>query len=266
MPYAPTAEEKIREIYQILSRQWGPQHWWPARSRFEVVTGAFLTQNTGWSNVERALERLRMAGVLNLEGIRNIQIARLQKLIRPSGYFRQKATRLKNFVDFLDHQCGGSFTRLFSQPTSRLRDQLLGLNGIGPETADSILLYAGQHPVFVVDTYTRRVATRHALAPEKAGYEELRLLFERALQTATPNAERGEFLPAGASHKASRMSTAKRCGSAQVFNEMHAFMVGIGKNYCHKTRPDCQHCPLAGLLPSPMTPAPENAVPRFTRL
>jgi endonuclease-3 related protein len=157
-------------MYSVLARAWGRQHWWPAQSRFEVIVGAFLTQNTNWSNVEIAMRKLRSAGVLNVDGIRELPIDRLEQLVRSSGYFRQKAARLKNFVRFLDDTYSGSLTRVFAQPTATLREQLLSLNGVGPETADSILLYAGQHPIFVVDAYTRRIAARHGILPADADY------------------------------------------------------------------------------------------------
>jgi len=133
-------EEKIVAMYSALFRIWGNQHWWPAQSRFEVIVGAYLTQNTSWSNVEIAMSKLRSARVLSVDGIRSLPIRRLEKLIRSSGYFRQKASRLKRFVEFLDGNYGGSLTKMFAQPTAELREQLLALNGVGPETADSILL------------------------------------------------------------------------------------------------------------------------------
>src|SRR6266542_7112169 len=176
-----TPEHQIADIYSTLARAWGQQHWWPARSRFEVIVGAYLIQNTNWTNVERALRQLRAARMLNVGGIRNISRRKLERLIRSSGYFRQKAQRLKTFVGFLDQDYGGSLTRMFARPTAELREQLLALNGVGPETADSILLYAGQHPVFVVDAYTRRISERHGLLHANANYEEFRALFERGL-------------------------------------------------------------------------------------
>src|SRR5258706_8823411 len=179
-------EVHIAEIYSTLSRAWGRQHWWPARSRFEVIVGAFLTQNTSWTNVELAMKQLRAARVLTVAGIRNTPVARLEKLVRSSGYFRQKARRLKTFVNFLDRNYAGSLSRMFHQPTSELRQELLALNGVGPETADSILLYAGQNPVFVVDAYTKRIAARHAILPGNASYEEFRLLLEASLASVRP--------------------------------------------------------------------------------
>ncbi len=248
-PSRPAGDQQIRQMYVTLSRAWGPQHWWPAQSRFEVIVGTFLTQNTSWSNVELAMRQLRAAKVLSVAGIRGTPLRELERLIRPSGYFRQKAQRLKNFVAFLDEAYGGSLTRMFSRPTAELREELLALKGVGPETTDSILLYAGQHSVFVIDAYTRRVAARHQIASETASYDELRIIFERALERVSVAPARGSSLPQGASHPPSRMSLAKRCATAQVFNDMHGFMVGIGKNYCRKAEPDCEHCPLAALLP-----------------
>src|SRR5438270_2649144 len=177
--------EQVRAYYQVLFRAWGRQQWWPARTRFEVIVGAYLTQNTAWTNVEIALCSMRAAGVLSLKGVRNISLSQLETLIRSSGYFRQKARRLKTFVAFLDAHYDGSLNRMFAQPTKKLRDELLALNGVGPETADSILLYAGQHPVFVVDTYTRRILARHRILPGTAPYEQVRQLFQRALAAST---------------------------------------------------------------------------------
>lgn len=174
-------EQHIRSYFETLYDAWGQQHWWPARSRFEVIVGAYLTQNTSWANVERALDSLRKAHVLSIRGIRRTPLPKLEKLIRSAGYFRQKAQRLKTFVRFLDERYGGSLARMFTQPTEKLRAELLALNGVGPETADSILLYAGNRPVFVVDAYTRRILERHQLIAATANYDEIRQLCERAL-------------------------------------------------------------------------------------
>jgi len=245
------SEEQIPAMYAVLSRAWGRQHWWPAQSRFEVIVGAYLTQNTSWSNVEIAMRQLRAARVLSVAGIREISIRKLERVIRPSGYFRQKAGRLKTFVRFLDQNYGGSLKRMFAQPTAKLREQLLSLIGVGPETADSILLYAGQHAVFVVDAYTRRIAARHGILPEKASYEDFRMLFERALTGATQPTvtDTKPTLPGVAAHQPSRMSLAVRSPLAQRFNEMHGLIVGAGKNYCLKSKPRCETCPLQPLLP-----------------
>lgn len=252
------AENSIRNYYEVLYRAWGAQHWWPAETRFEVIVGAYLTQNTAWTNVERALQNLRGADVLSLEGIRKIRLARLERLIRPSGYFRQKAKRLKTFVAFVDKEYQGSLGRMFSEPTDKLRAQLLELNGIGPETADSILLYAGNHPVFVVDAYTRRVLERHGILQQNADYEEIRQLFQISLQPVAAALETTatETSPAlasgfcGAAHPPSPMSTARRTALAQVYNEMHGLVVGVGKHFCGKSQPQCDMCPLQPFLPS----------------
>lgn len=258
-------EKEIRRFYRTLSLAWGEQHWWPAETRFEVIVGAYLTQNTAWTNVERALANLRGAELLSVEGIRETPLGGLERLIRPSGYFRQKAKRLKTFVTFLDDKYGGSLERLFAQSTGRLREELLGLNGVGPETADSILLYAGNHPVFVVDAYTRRILDRHGILPGKTDYEETRELFEKALTTAVREPEAGPALEEGQQaagirgtthppghppgHPPSAMSTAARTPLAQVYNEMHGLVVGVGKNYCGKSQPKCDGCPLQRFLP-----------------
>src|SRR5437667_787420 len=202
-------EEQIRAYYYTLFQAWGPQHWWPARTRIEVIVGAYLTQNTSWTNVELALRRLRSAGLLNLRAMREVSLAKLESQIRSAGYFRQKAQRLKTFVAFLDDHYGGSLTRMFAQPTAKLRQELVALNGVGPETADSILLYAGQHPIFVVDAYTRRIAARHRILPEQGKYEDFGALFERALAKAAPHAWQENRVAnslGGAAHRPSRMS------------------------------------------------------------
>jgi len=248
-------QKEVRQYYRALYRAWGAQHWWPAETRFEVIVGAYLTQNTAWTNVELALANLRAATVLSVEGIRGTSLAELERLIRPSGYFRQKATRLKTFIAFLDKTFSGSLDQLFAQPTNQLRAELLGLNGVGPETADSILLYAGNHPVFVVDAYTRRILDRHRILPAKADYEKIRGLFEQALAPVAHKqpakvAAQLESAIRGAAHPPSTMSTAARTPLAQVFNEMHGLIVGVGKNYCRKTKAACEECPLRPYLPA----------------
>jgi len=254
----PDAKQRqIRTHYHALFLTWGPQNWWPAESRFEMIVGAYLTQNTAWTNVEKALANLRGARRLSANGIRRASITELEGLIRPAGYFRQKAKRLKLFVAYLDREYEGSLVKLFARPTEQLREELLSLHGIGPETADSILLYAGNHPVFVVDAYTRRILARHAILPEEAGYEDLRELLEQALaplaepiagsrECSTHNLAAG---PSGAAHPPSPMSTSKRTALTQVYNEMHGLIVGVGKNYCRKSRPLCDGCPLQPFLP-----------------
>jgi endonuclease-3 related protein len=278
--------DAIRAYYHTLFSAWGRQHWWPAQSPFEMIVGAYLTQNTSWTNVEKALGNLRQARLLTVSGIRRTPRPQLEQLIRPSGYFRQKAQRLKTFVRFLDKRYGGSLARMLAHPTGELRDELLALNGVGPETADSILLYAGNHPVFVVDAYTRRILERHRIVPGAAGYDEIRLLFEQALGGApvaesfspprrrerreNPRAGSNYFLrtrkilpgalgvsavkkypcgPRGSSHPPSRVSKAGRTPLVQVFNEMHGLIVGVGKHYCLKSQPQCEQCPLQKFLP-----------------
>jgi endonuclease-3 related protein len=253
-------EQQIRDYYRTLYAAWGPQHWWPARTRFEVIVGAYLTQNTSWNNVQSGLRRLREARALSLAAIRNMPLAGMESLIRPAGYFRQKANRLKTFVKFVDGEYAGSLNRMFVQPTAKLRAELRALNGVGPETADSILLYAGQHEVFVVDAYTRRILDRHHILPSHAGYDEIRTLFERALSVHT-NA-RGQLSSAvrakgnsivlpqrSLAHKPSPISRARRSPLAQIYNDLHGLLVAVGKQYCLKSTPRCESCPLQRFLP-----------------
>ena len=220
-----SSARQILRIYRRLAQAYGPLHWWPARSRFEVIAGAFLTQNTSWKNVEQALRNLRRAGILNMQGIRQVANAELEQLIRPSGYFRQKSARLKTFVAYADERYGGSLSRMFSQPVEDLRDQLLKLNGVGRETADAILLYAGKLPVFVVDSYARRIFERHGILPAGAKYEEIRGEVESAL---------------------GKNGVSER---AEHFNEFHALIVEAGKRHCGSVA-KCDGCPLQPLLPA----------------
>lgn len=212
--------------------------WWPARTPFEVIVGAILTQSTAWGNVERAIVNLRAARLLTPSAMLRVSTPRLAALVRPSGYFRQKAKKLKAFVRFLQKEYCGSLQRMFSTPTAELREKLLSVHGIGPETADSILLYAGNHPVFVVDAYTHRIFGRHGITDGKPEYEKVRAFIESAI-------------PA----------------QAQLFNEFHALIVNTGKNWCRKSAPRCNECPLRSLLPadSPLFAvaaiAPTGAVP-----
>jgi len=239
------ARERVRQIYRKLAQAWGPQHWWPAETPFEVIASALLTQNTSWTNVERAMANLRSAGVLSLEGIRNISLAELESLVRPSGYFRQKAQRLKALVSFIDANYNGSLERMFATPTEELREELLSQKGIGPETADSILLYAGLHPV---DAYARRILERHEVVNASAKYDDIRLLMEGGLEQ--------EDIPTGTAletsrpvvHSPSAMSTAQQSQRARVYNEMHGLLVQAGKHYCHKRQPHCDICALKDLL------------------
>ncbi|HWR13278.1 MAG TPA: hypothetical protein VN577_00505 [Terriglobales bacterium] len=251
----PEAQSRIREFYSALYKTWGRQHWWPAESAWEVIVGSFLTQNTAWTNVERAINNLRAADALSIEAMRALPLASLEQLIRPAGYFRQKASRLKTFIHHLDQHYAGSVDRLFSRPTNELRAELLSLNGIGPETADSILLYAGQHEVFVVDAYTRRILERHGILSAIAKYEDIRAAFEAAFPPGTgfdePALEH-HHKPPGAHHPPSAMSEAPRSPRAQIFNEFHGLIVGVGKNYCQSRRVSCEDCPLGRFLHSPI--------------
>jgi endonuclease-3 related protein len=223
--------------FATMSGSLGPMRWWPARTPFEVIVGAILTQNTSWGNVERAIANLRSAQMLRPSAIAAARISRLATLVRPSGYFRQKAKKLKAFVRFLQGEYGGSLKRMFDTPTGVLREQLLAVHGIGPETADSILLYAGNHPVFVVDAYTHRIFGRHGITNGKPEYESVRALVEAALPR-----------------------------DSQLLNEFHALIVNTGKNWCRKKDPRCADCPLRSLLPndSPLspirTPEPDRSV------
>jgi endonuclease-3 related protein len=253
----------LLEYYETLRRAWGPQHWWPARTRFEVIVGAYLTQNSSWKNVERALQNLRKGGLLTVKGTREVPLGRLEELIRPSGYFRQKATRLKTFVAYLDHKHGGSLAHMFDQPTAKLRQELLALHGVGPETADSILLYAGDHPVFVVDAYTRRILKRHDILAENRSYDEARTLFETAfangrggtqVATSPEEAEKSPGSVRPTTHPPSAVSTRTRPPVVQAYNEMHALIVAVGKDHCLKSNPQCEGCPLQKFLPKPGLP------------
>lgn len=248
-PRPTRVTERIVKFLDTLSTAWGPQHWWPAQTPFEVIVGAYLTQNISWTNVERALDNLRAADRLSLERIRRASVPEIEKLIRPSGYFRQKARRLKLFVEFLDNDFGGSLERMFAMPTAELREKLLALHGVGPETADSILLYAGNHAVFVVDAYTRRVFSRHRLIRQEASYEEIRRMVESALADVAPVDGRsapnsGIVTNRGTAHTASAVSATPQPPQVQVLNEMHALIVGIGKNFCLKSEARCEECPL----------------------
>ncbi len=211
---------EVMRYFETMSEALGPMHWWPARTPFEVIVGAILTQNTSWGNVERAMENLRAAGMLTPSAILKSRTLRLARLVRPSGYFRQKAKKLKAFARFLQREYRGSLKRMFDSPTSLLREKLLAVHGIGPETADSILLYAGNHPVFVVDVYTHRIFGRHGITGSKPDYERVRAMFEAALPR-----------------------------DSRMLNEFHALIVNTGKNWCRKRAPLCEQCPLRPLLP-----------------
>jgi endonuclease III related protein len=219
-----------------LAAAYGAQHWWPAKTPFEVILGAYLTQNTAWKAVERSLENLRAAGLLSVAGLRTVPLARLRRLIRPSGFFMRKAVALKAFVAMLDEEFGGSLKRMAARPTNELREWLLALPGVGQETADAILLYALHHPVPVADEYLRRIAERHGLLkpPARRGrvsYEALAELTRHAF-ASDPASER-----------------------AHLYNEFHALTVAVGKAHCGRVA-RCEGCPLAEDLKTAISDQP----------
>jgi len=207
-------KQKIAEIYKTLYSVFGPQHWWPGETPFEIAVGAILTQNTNWGNVEKAINNLKSHKVFSAHALHEMQNKQLASLIRPAGYFNVKAKRLKDFLNFLINHHRGSMRKMKAENAQFLRERLLNVNGIGPETADSILLYALGKPVFVIDAYTKRVLVRHKIVSEKATYHEMQALFHENLPKDT-----------------------------KLFNEYHALFVKLGKNYC-KTEPRCERCPL----------------------
>jgi endonuclease-3 related protein len=207
--------KKLASIYRLLFRAYGPQHWWPGETPFEVMVGAVLTQNTSWSNVEKAIANLKREGVLTFERLIKVSPEKLALLIRPSGYFNIKAKRLRHLLMFIHTQYSDNLTSMFAADPTQLRQQLLEVNGIGPETADSILLYAGGKPFFVVDAYTRRIFSRQGLIADNADYHAMQGFF---MNNLTRN--------------------------ASFFNEYHALIVRIGKEHCKKVRPICNGCPI----------------------
>ncbi len=206
---------KLLEIYHKLYHAFGPQHWWPGDSPFEIAVGAILTQNTNWANVEKAIENLKTKMVLNSKSIQKIKTERLASLIRPAGYFNIKAERLKSFINFLMNDYHGSMKKMRNEEMQTLRTKLLNVYGIGPETADSILLYAMDKPVFVTDAYTKRALSRHNIVKHDDSYDHIQNLFHSTLKKDT-------------------------------FNEYHALFVKLGKTYCRK-KPLCRGCPLEGM-------------------
>ncbi|HXT72977.1 MAG TPA: endonuclease III domain-containing protein [Candidatus Angelobacter sp.] len=218
----PVPTTPLASYYHTLYGSLGPQSWWPAKTPFEVIVGAILTQNTNWTNVERAIANLRREHLLSPRAMERVSTTHLASLIRSSGYFRQKAKKLKAFVRFLRDEYSGSLKRMFHTPTAELREKLLGVHGIGPETADSILLYAGTKEIFVVDAYTKRILSRHGWVGDKATYEEMRTLVE-------------SHLPRDVSR----------------YNEFHALLVNVGKNWCRPRNARCSECPLGPFLEAP---------------
>ncbi|OCC14312.1 Endonuclease III [Dissulfuribacter thermophilus] len=210
--------ERLMDIYERLYRHFGPQGWWPGDTPFEVCVGAILTQNTSWKNVERAIENLKIEGLLSPEQLSKVGLVELAELIRPAGYYNVKAKRLRNFLDALMKDFCGSLDKLFSLELFEARRWLLSISGIGPETADSILLYAGNKPIFVVDAYTFRLLTRHEIIWGDESYDEVQDLFLKKL----PN-------------------------DVKLFNEYHALLVAVGKECCKKSSYKCQDCPVQGV-------------------
>jgi endonuclease-3 related protein len=209
--------EQLTEIYQLLFDCFGPQHWWPGQTQFEIITGAILTQNTNWANVEKAISNLKSAGCLTAQRLYHLDVSQLAELIRPAGYYNIKTKRLKNFINWLFDNYDGKLANLETTDTDQLRGELLAIKGVGYETADSILLYAFERPIFVVDAYTARIAFRHHLIEPEANYEQLRELFQSNLPE-----------------------------DVQLFNEYHALLVKVGKEFC-KPKAKCPGCPLEKL-------------------
>lgn len=239
--------------FTLLSRHFGPQRWWPGDTPFEVCVGAILTQNTAWTNVEKAIARLRRARVLSPQRLRALPHRRLAALIRSAGYFNVKARRLHSFLDFLHTEFADNLPRVFRLPTAVLREKLLSVNGIGPETADSILLYAGGHESFVVDAYTKRILIRHGWVSDDADYHEIKSLFEQSLAgDQRPKIQNQKSkIPFATGHPSSSMSrrSMRHSPRARLFNEYHALIVAVGKHYCLSREPRCESCPLRSLLP-----------------
>ncbi|MBU0650706.1 endonuclease III domain-containing protein [bacterium] len=204
----------LYEIYTVLRNHFGPQNWWPGDSAFEIIVGAVLTQNTNWQNVERAINNLKAKNSLSIDKIYKMKHDDLAEIIKPAGYFNVKAKRLKNVIVFIVEKYHGDLDKMFSQDLYVLREELLGINGVGEETADSLLLYAGEKPIFVVDAYTRRLVERHKFLKQGCSYKEIQNFFMKNLKH-----------------------------DVELFNEYHALVVALGKEFC-KTKPQCAKCPV----------------------
>jgi len=216
---------KLQEIYEILLDHFGPQRWWPGETPFEIMVGAVLTQNTNWTNVSKAIANLKKEDLLSFEKLHGLPVEVLAEKIRPAGYFNLKAARLKNLFNFVAREHNGSIEDMFAMDRHSLREEILTVKGIGPETADSILLYAGNKPVFVVDTYTHRIFVRHNIIAAEDGYYEIQEYFALSLPE-----------------------------DVALFNEYHALIVRLGKEFCKKSKPLCGQCPLGdydGFIYSP---------------
>jgi endonuclease-3 related protein len=209
---------KLRLIYKKLYHFFGPQGWWPGETPFEVMVGAILTQNTNWANVEKAINNLKKYKALSTRKLYKLSGVKIASLIRPAGYYNIKAGRLKNLLDFINDNYSGDIRQMFRGKTDKLRQGLLSVNGIGPETADSILLYALNKPIFVIDAYTRRVFSRHGFILEDCDYNTVQNLFSKNIRK-----------------------------EVKLFNEYHALIVKLGKDFCLKNKPKCDICPLMGI-------------------
>ncbi len=208
---------QLMDAYKRMYKTIGPRNWWPGDTTFEIIVGAILTQNTAWRNVAKAIQNLKDKELLTPAKLNALPIKKLASIIRPAGYYNIKAVRLKNFLNFLFSKYSGKITKMFKTPLPKLRKELLEVNGVGPETADSILLYAGGLPIFVIDAYTKRIFFRHNLIDENCDYHKLQGIFMKHLP----------------------------CDS-QLFNEYHALLVWVGHHLCKRT-PKCEECPLQGI-------------------
>ena len=219
MPAEPGNRNRmdLMDIYDALYAHYGPQGWWPGDTQFEMMVGAILTQNTNWQNVEKAINNLKQAKMLNAKAVHNMPEGELAELIRPSGYFNIKAKRLKSFIEYFMERYGGSVARMKKAGCEKLRDEILAVKGVGPETADSILLYALGCPVFVVDAYTKRIFSRHGFFPENADYHEV----QRYFMDRIPK-------------------------DVKLYNEYHALIVRLAKDRCMKKAGKCELCLLTG--------------------
>lgn len=210
----------LKEMHRLMIRHYGHPNWWPGETPLEIMVGAILTQNTNWRNVEKAIDNLKRLDLLSFKALDKVPIHKLAEAIRSAGYYNIKAARLKNLIHYIKSAYGGDWDKLADEETPALREGLLSVTGIGPETADSILLYALERPLFVVDTYTHRILHRHGLIEEEASYEDLQALF-----------------------------TAHLKDDPRLFNDFHALIVMTGKKYCKK-RPACPDCPLINWGPT----------------
>ncbi len=215
--------KELMEMFHLLLNHFGPLNWWPAETELEMMVGAVLTQNTNWKNVEKAIENLKRRDLISVQSLRSISITDLAKEIRSAGYYNVKAKRMKNLIDFICEQYQADLTLFLKEETGTLREGLLSVNGIGPETADSIMLYAARRPLFVIDAYTHRILSRHGMTDEQATYNELQELFMDRLPD-----------------------------DPELFNEFHALIDRTGNNYCRR-KPLCNRCPLKEWGPIPPT-------------